>query len=99
MLKLKKEVEDILDSRAEECKLFDFYYDISFHTLADRAVIDLNCENSFGSYMTYDLLKKLALLFETADISIADEQYSGGCDTCDFGMGYSIKITIENAVL
>lgn len=99
MLKLKKEVQDLLEARAEECKLFDFSCSSTFHTLADKVVLELHSESGFGNYMTYDLLKSLALLFETADIGISNAQYSGGCDTCDFGMGYSIKITVENAVL
>lgn len=46
-----------------------------------------------------DQILGLCKLFETEDVSVAGQEHSDGCETCDYGSSYSVEFLIKDKPL
>lgn len=95
-MEIKEKIQEIVDAQEKKVYLSDFSSKVRVNPKNATVTVEVECMYHLEGFVSFDLLSQISEVLGTKDISIQDEWYTPGCDTCDYGSSSSATIVATN---
>jgi hypothetical protein len=95
-MEIKEKLQELVDARGKEKYIHNFESKIVVDPKNTTVTIEVSCMYHLDGFISFAFLSQISELLSTKDISLQDEYYTPGCDTCDFGSSSSASIVATN---